>query len=333
MKKIKKVMMILCTTVAVAAFGVSSYGMVSNAQNEDDTEAWISFEDADWEDGAAEDETISYGEKKTDRSEDVGMTENATEAVMSEETETATETLETEEAETEQETGDPEETEKTSGTGVDDKRNVGDTTDEKTSEEPEYKYDTGYIFMGDSRIYLMNEDCSINGVPNFFAVCCPGIGYDWMIETGLPKIRSIQSSHTEIKSWVILSALGINDMENINQYLRTYRSLAKTTNLWLVSINPTEGRSEPQYNNICINAFNKRLQTVSGVTYINSHDYLVSKGYSTKDGVHYTELCNWDIYSYYLTSLLAGRDSMPDQSATSKELAQSLVYQLSQENK
>lgn len=326
MKKIKKVMMILCTTVAVAAFGVSSYGMVSNAQNEDDTEAWVSFEDADWEDEAAEDETISYGEKKTDRS--VG----ATEMVDMETTEAETATEE-DTQEPEQETEVSEDTGKTSGTGVDDNRNVGDTTDEKTSEEPEYKYDTGYIFMGDSRIYLMNEDCSINGVPNFFAVCCPGIGYDWMIETGLPKIRSIQSSHTEIKSWVILSALGINDMENINQYLRTYRSLAKTTNLWLVSINPTEGRSEPQYNNVCINAFNKRLQTVSGVTYINSHDYLVNKGYSTKDGVHYTELCNWDIYSYYLTSLLAGRDSMPDQSATSKELAQSLVRQLSQENK
>jgi hypothetical protein len=326
MKKIKKVMMILCTTVAVAAFGVSSYGMVSNAQNEDDTEAWVSFEDADWEDEAAEDETISYGEKKTDRSVD------ATEMVDMETTEAETATEE-DTQEPEQETEVSEDTGKTSGTGVDDNRNVGDTTDEKTSEEPEYKYDTGYIFMGDSRIYLMNEDCSINGVPNFFAVCCPGIGYDWMIETGLPKIRSIQSSHTEIKSWVILSALGINDMENINQYLRTYRSLAKTTNLWLVSINPTEGRSEPQYNNVCINAFNKRLQTVSGVTYINSHDYLVNKGYSTKDGVHYTELCNWDIYSYYLTSLLAGRDSMPDQSATSKELAQSLVRQLSQENK
>lgn len=235
MKKIKKVMMILCTTVAVAAFGVSSYGMVSNAQNEDDTEAWVSFEDADWEDEAAEDETISYGEKKTDRSVD------ATEMVDMETTEAETATEE-DTQEPEQETEVSEDTGKTSGTGVDDNRNVGDTTDEKTSEEPEYKYDTGYIFMGDSRIYLMNEDCSINGVPNFFAVCCPGIGYDWMIETGLPKIRSIQSSHTEIKSWVILSALGINDMENINQYLRTYRSLAKTTNLWLVSINPTEGR-------------------------------------------------------------------------------------------
>lgn len=326
MKKIKKIMMILCTTVAVAAFGVSSYGMVSNAQDEDDTEAWVSFEDSDWEDEAAEDKTISYEEKKTDRSED------ATEMVDMETTEAETATEE-DTQEPEQETETSEDAGKTSGTGGGDNRNVGNTTDQKTTEEPEYKYDTGYIFMGDSRIYLMNEDCSINGVPNFFAVCCPGIGYDWMIETGLPKIRSIQSSHTEIKSWVILSALGINDMENINQYLRTYRSLAKTTNLWLVSINPTEGRSEPQYNNVCINAFNKRLQTVSGVTYINSHDYLVNKGYSTKDGVHYTELCNWDIYSYYLTSLLAGRDSMPDQSATSKELAQSLVRQLSQENK
>lgn len=199
-------------------------------------------------------------------------------------------------------------------------------------EKPQYKYDTGYIFMGDSRIYLMNEDCNIEGTENFFAVCCPGIGYDWMIETGLPKIKNIQSTHSEIKDWVVVSALGINDMQNANKYVSAYRKLAKSVDLWLVSINPTVGRTEATYNNICINAFNKKIRKVSGITYINSHDYLLKKGFDTKDGLHYTEASNWDIYSYMLNSLLVGKDCAPASDTNAKELAQSLEDTLSLAN-
>lgn len=195
-----------------------------------------------------------------------------------------------------------------------------------------YQYDTGYIFMGDSRIYLMNEDCSIGAPGNFFAVCCPGIGYDWMMETGLPKIKNIQSVHSEIKNWVVVSALGINDMQNVNKYISAYRKLSKSVDLWLVSINPTVGRTEAQYNNVCIEAFNRRIRKISGITYINSYDYLTQKGYDTKDGLHYTEASNWDIYSYMLNSLLVGRNCAPAADTDAKQLAQSLEKELSRAN-
>lgn len=195
-----------------------------------------------------------------------------------------------------------------------------------------YQYDTGYIFLGDSRIYLMNQDCGIAAPGNFFAVCCPGIGYDWMIETGLPKIKNIQSIHSEIKNWVVISALGINDMQNVNKYISSYQKLSKSVDLWLVSINPTMGRTEAQYSNVCIEAFNRRIRKISGITYINSYDYLVKKGFDTKDGVHYTEASNWDIYSYILNSLLVGIDCVPAADTDAKELAQSLEEELSLAN-
>lgn len=195
-----------------------------------------------------------------------------------------------------------------------------------------YQYETGYIFMGDSRIYLMNQDCNIAAPDNFFAVCCPGIGYDWMMETGLPKIKNIQSIHSEIKNWVVISALGINDMQNVNKYISAYQKLSKSVELWLVSINPTVGRTEAQYSNVCIEAFNRRIRKISGITYINSYDYLVKKGYDTKDGLHYTEASNWDIYSYMLNSLLVGIDCAPAADTDAKQLAQSLEEDLSRAN-
>lgn len=199
-------------------------------------------------------------------------------------------------------------------------------------EEYGYQYDTGYIFLGDSRIYLMNQDCNIAAPGNFFAVCCPGIGYDWMMETGLPKIKNIQSVHSEIKNWVVISALGINDMQNVNKYISAYRELSQSVELWLMSVNPTVGRTEAKYSNVCIEAFNRRIRKISGITYINSYDYLVKKGYDTKDGLHYTEASNWDIYSYMLNSLLVGIDCAPAADTDAKQLAQSLEEELSRAN-
>ncbi len=204
---------------------------------------------------------------------------------------------------------------------------------EGASESPEIEaqeceYDTGYIFLGDSRIYLMNEDCGIGKNANFFTVCSPGMGYDWMVSEGLPKLKNIQKRHSEIQNWVVVSAFGINDMQNINKYISAYRKLAKTAELWLVSVNPTMGRMEPQYSNVCIEAFNQRLRKISGISYIDSYGYLLRKGYDTKDGLHYTESSNWDIYSYILNSLSRGRDSAPAPDTDARSLAEDLAGQL-----
>lgn len=170
-----------------------------------------------------------------------------------------------------------------------------------------YKYETGYIFMGDSRFYLMNIDCGMDTPENFFVVACPGIGYDWMVSKALPKIESIEKLHPEIKDWVVVSGLGINDMNNINSYIKTYKTLAKSMDLKLLSVNPTLGRSEAQYSNNNIDSFNQRLQELtsrySSLEYINCHDYLMNKGYWMTDGVHYNTDSNWDIYAYILDSI------------------------------
>lgn len=177
----------------------------------------------------------------------------------------------------------------------------------ETSCTTSYRYETGYIFMGDSRFYLMNIDCGMDTPENFFVVACPGIGYDWMVSKALPKIESIQNLHPEIKDWVVVSGLGINDMNNINSYIKTYKTLAKSVDLKLLSVNPTLGRSEAQYSNNTIDSFNKRLQELtsrySSLEYINCHDYLVNKGYWMTDGVHYNTDSNWDIYAYILDSI------------------------------
>lgn len=199
-------------------------------------------------------------------------------------------------------------------------------------QSPSYQYNTGYIFMGDSRIYLMNQDCNIEGTSNFFVVCCPGIGYDWMIANGLPQIQTIEQSHTEIKNWVVISALGVNDMENVDKYVSTYNDLAQTMNLKLVSVNPTLGKADPKYNNGTIEAFNQRLQTVSGVQYINSYDYLTNKGYWMTDGLHYNEDSNWDIFGFMLNSLYTGTDSAPGTGNNYKETALALASRLSKTN-
>lgn len=297
-----------------AGFGAISHAKAEPAENS----GWVACFPEDTkteqeEESEKVEETTEYENCTGTESEDVSGAEEESEEPESEETQTG-------KAEEEQQT-------MVSSAGT-----LEPEVTVSREEKPEYKYETGYIFMGDSRIYLMNEDCNIEGTENFFAVCCPGIGYDWMIETGLPQIKNIQNRHSEIKEWVVVSALGINDMQNVNKYIASYKKLAKSVELWLVSINPTIGRTEATYNNTCINAFNKKIRRISGITYINSHDYILKKGFDTKDGLHYTEASNWDIYSYILNSLLVRRDCAPAPDTDAKELAQSLEDTLSLAN-
>ena len=47
-------------------------------------------------------------------------------------------------------------------------KTIKNDLEEDESDEDPYEYETGYIFLGDSRFYLMNEECKIEDVPNFF---------------------------------------------------------------------------------------------------------------------------------------------------------------------
>lgn len=209
---------------------------------------------------------------------------------------------------------------------------TGDRKTEETEEDP-IEYKTGYIFVGDSRFYLMNQECKIEDIPNFFVVSCPGIGYAWLADTAFPKVQALQRQHTEIENWVVICGLGVNDLTSIRSYLNKYRKWPESSKLYLLSVNPTKSGAPARCNNQRIEAFNSRLKKVENATYIDCYRYLTKLGYGTKgDGVHYDSSTNWAIYSYVLEQLNRNTGGDPVTESDCKEKAKKLEDQLSQKN-
>lgn len=195
-----------------------------------------------------------------------------------------------------------------------------------------FEYEKGYIFVGDSRFYLMNEDCGIEEVPNFFVVSCPGMGYRWLVSTALPKVSDIQKQHPEIERWALICGLGINDLSYAASYVRQYISLSQNTELWLLSVNPTGEGAPSRCGNDRIEAFNRELRQVSGAKYIDSYRYLKKLGYHTaSDGVHYDSDSNWAIYSYILEQLYREAGNDPVNESECEARASTLERKLSRE--
>ncbi|MBR0173519.1 MAG: hypothetical protein IJQ21_12110, partial [Lachnospiraceae bacterium] len=110
-----------------------------------------------------------------------------------------------------------------------------------------------------------------------------GMGYYWMTGTALPE-----ASWTGRERYVML--LGVNDLENIDRYLETYRDLAKDgIKLTLVTVGPvdekTGGYSVTNYE---IDKFNERLHEVEGAEVIDLNAHMWKNGFETLDGLHYT---------------------------------------------
>lgn len=204
--------------------------------------------------------------------------------------------------------------------------------EEEPTEDP-YEYETGYIFLGDSRFYLMNEECKIEDVQNFFVVSCPGMGYAWLADTAFPKVQLLQRQHTEIKNWIVICGLGVNDLTSIRSYLNKYRRWPESSKLYLLSVNPTKSGAPVRCNNQRIEAFNNRIKKVENAAYIDCYRYLTNLGFGTKgDGLHYDAPTNWAIYSYILEKLNkdAGGDPVTETECQAK--AKKFEKQLSQKN-
>ena len=207
-----------------------------------------------------------------------------------------------------------------------------ETTEVETAEDS-YKYETGYIFLGDSRFYLMNEECKIEDIPNFFVVSCPGMGYAWLADTAFPKVQSLQRQHTEIKNWVVICGLGVNDLTSVRSYLNKYRRWPDSSRLYLLSVNPTKTGAPARCSNQRIEAFNNRIKKVENAAYIDCYRYLTRLGFGTKgDGLHYDAATNWAIYSYILEKLNKDAGGDPVTETECQARAKKYEKQLSQKN-
>ena len=160
------------------------------------------------------------------------------------------------------------------------------------------------IFLGDSRTVQMNshlasyrKKTNTSGANDVF-VSKGGMGLKWMKSTGIPDAKRYFGSGSAL---VIL--MGVNDLSNINSYISYLKENVNSwtstgTKVYFVSVNPCDGKYN--YLNSKINSFNSTLSSnlPSGVTWIDTHSYLISTGYTTSDGLHYNNVTSYKIYNY-----------------------------------
>ena len=144
----------------------------------------------------------------------------------------------------------------------------------------------GYIFVGDSRFVGMDNICDIDSNSKYFVVAKVGEGYDWLIDEAIPQMNKIRDENKNITSWNLVINLGINDLYNLNKYKDIYDNFSLDYNIYVVSVNPIERHKS--ITNKDIEEFNNALKSVNKSIYIDTYKYLKTKGYSTTDGLHYT---------------------------------------------
>lgn len=153
----------------------------------------------------------------------------------------------------------------------------------------------GVIFIGDSRFNGMNIYCKVDSNNNQFLVAKDGASYNWFISDCISQVNTIVADNPEIDNWTLVSGFGVNDLQNIDNYLASYEELSKYFDIVLVSVNPIEYHS--YLTNSDVQAFNKKLRD-SKFKYINTYDMLIRDGYTTVDGLHYDKETYTAIYNH-----------------------------------
>lgn len=154
------------------------------------------------------------------------------------------------------------------------------------------------IFVGDSRTVGMQS--AVGGNDTWSGKVSAGL--DWMKSTGVPNIEGKIG-----RGSAVIILMGVNDLyqsDNYISYINEKASAwsAKGARTYFVSVNPTDG----SYSNLNsdIDSFNQKLKKgLSNASYIDSNSYLKSNGYSTKDGLHYTNDTYNKIYNYIKSHL------------------------------
>lgn len=152
------------------------------------------------------------------------------------------------------------------------------------------------IFVGDSRTVGMQSAVGDQGKNDVWS-CKSSMGLNWMKSTGIPNIESQITNGS-----CIIILMGVNDLYNADNYISYVNGLVSGVNqkggkLYFVSVNPTNRSAE--HLNDDIEAFNNKLKSglSSYVQYIDTNTYLMNNGFSSSDGVHYTNTTYKQIYT------------------------------------
>lgn len=160
---------------------------------------------------------------------------------------------------------------------------------------------TKYVFVGDSRTVGMGN--AIGGSDNAY-IAKVGSGYSWFSSTAINQIMNYAGPGTSL-----VINFGVNDLSNASKYIELINSYideweAAGITVYYASVNPVGSTT---VTNDEIASFNATMKAGldSRVNWIDSYSYLMSNGYSTSDGLHYTNSTYQAIYNYYLSAIAA----------------------------
>lgn len=165
-------------------------------------------------------------------------------------------------------------------------------------DHPETVVNDRLVFIGDSRTEGIRDAVNDTSVWS----CLSGKGYDWMVTTGVPQVESEIGQNT-----AVIFLMGVNDPYHVSSYINY---ISEKANEWsalgartyFVSVGPVE--SDPYVTNAQIESFNASMEKgLSGVKYIDIYTHLTENGFSTVDGLHYTENVSIEIYNYIIENL------------------------------
>lgn len=192
-----------------------------------------------------------------------------------------------------------------------------------------YKYKR-VVFIGDSRTaYMENALKSIGAnTTGIQFISKVGEGLDWFRTVAYPKLYSIvkdESVSILAKPTAVVVNLGVNDLENQEQYVLYMNSIAKelkkhNCELFFMSVNPVnrsmlEEAGKKDRSEAKVRLFNNTLRSALGTqySYIDTYSYLKNTGYGfdssstgvggKDDGLHYTARTYKRIFNYCMKAL------------------------------
>ena len=160
------------------------------------------------------------------------------------------------------------------------------------------------IFIGDSRTVGMEMSCG--GKPEEYWSAEVSMGYNWMVNTGVPRVENLIDQNTDV---VIL--MGVNDLGNVYRYVdyintkaAEWKELGART--FFVSVTPVDDRRSPNAKNSRIESFNAYAQdNFQDVYYIDAYNR-IRYSYGSPDGIHYDSATYREIYRIIEFSLYQG---------------------------
>lgn len=152
--------------------------------------------------------------------------------------------------------------------------------------EPDRRTD---IWVGDSRTVHLRRYEDIDTIAK------SGEGYKYL-SANMEKICSSRNAN-------IILNLGVNDLKNIDKYIKAYNEIYERTKgsctVYVMTVNPCRGERYG-YREPIITDFNNRLKSEldEGIEIIDCCRYLRSSGFDSPDGLHYSPDTCTKIYRY-----------------------------------